>query len=149
MKRFIPIKYTLGMVFLFWLVPVAIFLALFFFVNMNDHTIAISIFLGCLAVFGGPVAYIANLDNASVVIENGMLTNNINDGTLHFGWTEEIGDINSIKIVNTNDVSKIYKNCKAKKVLLIDFGYGNVKYIAVGLFTKYQIKKMMQILQPM
>lgn len=60
------------------------------------------------------------------------------------GWVEEIKNIKNIKITTRQECQKYYKNCHAKKVILIDFGNGNVKYIALTWFTNRQSEKILQ-----
>ena len=142
MKRFVPLKYILGMIVLFFIVPVTVI-----FLILNDETIAICIFLGALPIVGLPVYY-KNQENASIVFTEGQIINYINDGTSNFGWAEEIADIKSVRLVGKEDVQKYYKQYNKQKALLIDFGQGNIKYIHVGLFSKRQIQKIMKLLTP-
>ena len=44
-------------------------------------------------------------------------------------------------------VKKIFKNCKSKKVLLIDFCLYNIKYISVSLFTNNQINQILKYIE--
>jgi hypothetical protein len=67
----------------------------------------------------------------------------MNDGTSNFGWTEEIKSIKKIEVADNKQVKKHFKNCKSNKVLLIDFGFNNFKYISVSLFTNFQINKIL------
>ena len=98
-------------------------------------------------IIAGPFVYVKNRENASVVIENNKLTNYVNDGTLNFGWTEEISKIQSIELVGKNEVRQYYANCKSNRLLLIDFGSGNMKYISISLFSKGQVQKIMNLLK--
>ena len=143
MKRFVPIKYIFGMIALFFLLPLflAFFITLVF--GFNHYTITVTIFLVAV-VISGPFVYIWNLGAASIIIEDGRLHNYIIDGTMNNGWIEDIKDIKTIEVTSCEKAQKYYKNCKAKKVLLIDFGAYNVKYIAVTLFTKRQIAQILK-----
>ena len=134
------------MLVIFFAVPVMSFLLLVLTVGLNDLIVAIGVFLGGLIIIG-PFVYFKNRENASIVIENNTLTNYMNDGTANFGWTEEIEKIKRIEITDGENAKKYYKNCRAKKVLLLDFGSYNIKYISVGLFTDNQIKKILECLQ--
>ena len=95
-------------------------------------------------MISGPFVYIWNLGATSIVIKDGRLHNNIIDGTSNNGWIEDIKGIKTITVTSCEQVQKYYKNCKAKKVLLIDFGAYNVKYIAITLFTKRQITQILK-----
>ena len=143
MKKYVPLKYLLGMILMFFIAPIVIVLLMVFVIGLNDFTIAISLFFGALFLLG-PFVYFKNQENASIVIKNNTITNHINDGTSNFGWTEEIGSIRKITLVNNEVIKKHFKNCKAKKVLLIDLGEYNVKYISASLFTKHQIKRILK-----
>ena len=143
MKKFVPFKYILGMIALFFVIPMSFILLIVFEIGFNDLTIAITMFLVAL-ILSGPIAYYYNQGNASIVIENNSITNDLNDGTLNFGWTEEIQNIKKIELVTRSEAQKYYKNCRSKKVLLIDFGSYNVKYIPMDLFTRCQIKRIIK-----
>lgn len=146
MKRFVPLKYILGMCALFLVLPTIAISLLLYFIGVNDVTIAICIFLGVL-VISGPFVYFQNLENTSILFEEGRIVNYINDGTANFGWAEEIKKINKIEIADNEKVKKFFKNCKSKKVLLIDFGFNNVKYISLSLFTKNQINGILKCIE--
>lgn len=141
-KKYIPLKYVLGMAMLFVLIPILCILLIIFVIGFSKLTITISMFLGVL-IISGPIAYFKNQENASVVFENDTITNYMNDGTSNFGWTEEIKRIKRIELVDNNKAKEYFKNCKSNKVLLLDFGAHNVKYISVGLFTKAQIDRIL------
>ena len=146
MKKYVPLIYILGMLGLFLIIPITVIFLIIFIVGINDLTSAICMFLGLLVIIG-PFIYIKNEDNASIVIRNNTLTNYINDGTLNFGLTEEINKIQKIVLVDNAELKKYFKNCKAKKALLIDFGSYNIKYISLSLFTKNQIKQILKDLK--
>lgn len=146
MKKYIPFKYILGMIGLFLVMPIIMIFILLKLIGVYDITIAFSLFFGFLIIIG-PLVYVKNLINASVVVDKDTITNNINDGTLNFGWTEELNKIKKVELVNKSEVQKIYKNCHSNKAILIDFGGYNIKYISVNLFTKRQIKKLIQHLE--
>ncbi len=131
---------------LFLVVPLSFILLITYVIGVNDFTIAINIFLSAL-IFFGPFAYFKNQENASIIIKNNQIINYINDGTSNFGWTEEITIIKSIEIVSNEKIKKYYANCSAKKVLLIDFGYYNIKYISMDLFTNSQIEQILRYIQ--
>ncbi|MBR7151951.1 MAG: hypothetical protein IKD02_06425 [Clostridia bacterium] len=146
MKRFVPLKYVLGMGVLFLIVPLLGLSWIVYNAELNDVTITICFFLVGLIICG-PVAYFQNQENASIVFEKGQIINYINDGTLNFGWAEEIKKIKRIEICNNDKVKEIFKNCKSKKVMLIDFGSYNIKYISVSLFTNNQINQIIKYIK--
>ena len=143
MKRYVPLKYILGMIVLFFIIPSTLIYVLIYFVGLNKLTISICILLVFFVIFS-PVVYYKNQENASIVVTHNKIINYMNDGTMNFGWEEEIKNIKKIEVVNNAEVKKYYKNCKAKKALLIDFGSYNVKYISVSLFTTKQIEKIIE-----
>lgn len=146
MKRFFPLKYVLGMGVLFLIVPLLGLSWIVYNAELNDVTITICFFLVGLIICG-PVAYFQNQENASIVFEKGQIINYINDGTLNFGWAEEIKKIKRIEICNNDKAKEIFKNCKSKKVMLIDFGSYNIKYIPVSLFTNNQINQIIKYIK--
>lgn len=81
-----------------------------------------------------------------LVIKNGIIKNNIMDGTNNDGWCESISNIRKIELVGKEEVQKYFKQFNKSKAILIDFGNYDVKYIYVGLFSKRQIKKIMKLL---
>ena len=142
MKRFVPLKYIFGMITIFFVIPILVMLLIGFVIGFNKFTIVVTMFLVFLTL-AGPYFYYLNLNAASIVIKDDKLYNNIIDGTLNNGWVEDIKDIQKIQVTCREKVHKYYKNCKAKKVLLIDFGSYNIKYIAVTMFTKRQINQIL------
>ena len=81
-----------------------------------------------------------------LIIKNGVISNNIMDGTNNDGWCESISNIRKIELVWKEEVQKYFKQFNKSKAILIDFGNYNVKYIYAGLFSKRQIKKIMKLL---
>ena len=81
-----------------------------------------------------------------LIIKNGIIENNIMDGTNNDGWCESISNIRKIELVGKEEVQKYFKQFNKSKAILIDFGSYNVKYIYAGLFSKRQIKKIMKLL---
>ena len=81
-----------------------------------------------------------------LIIKNGVISNNIMDGTNNDGWCESISNIRKIELVGKEEVQKYFKQFNKSKAILIDFGNYNVKYIYAGLFSKRQIKKIMKLL---
>lgn len=146
MKKYVPLKYIFGMLGLFLLIPCAAILILLKIVGIYDIAFAFIAFFGFLIVIG-PIVFIKNTENASVIITETTLTNYMNDGTSNFGWSAEIDTIKAVKLAENRELTKIFKNCRTKKAILIDFGAGNIKYISVSLFSKRQIKNMLDNLE--
>ena len=147
MKKFVPLKYILGMIALFLIIPMSIILLIAFVIGYNDFTVAISIFLGAL-VISGPFTYFHNQECASIVIHNNTITNYISDGTDNFGWCEELSKVKKVQIVDKIEVQKYFKQFNKKQAILIDFGNCNIKYIYIGLFSKSQIRKLIELISP-
>lgn len=146
MKKYVPFKYVLGMVGLYVIMPVLMIYVLLELIGIYSFTIGLSLlFVGLIII--GPFVFAMNSENASVIIDESTITNYMNDGTRNFGWTEERREIKSIKIATKEEVQEVYKDCRAKKALLIDFGGHNIKYISVSLFTNSQISKMLKHLR--
>jgi len=143
MKKYVPLKYILGMIALFFVIPLSLILLIIFVIGFNDLTIAITIFLCGTIILLGPAAYYHNQESASIVIQNNTITNYMADSTLNHGWTEEIKNIKKIELVGKEEVRKYYKHFKSKKALLIDFGSHKIQYISVSLFTNKQIKQIL------
>ena len=81
-----------------------------------------------------------------LIIKNGTISNFIFDGTNNDGWCENISDIKKIELVGKEEIQKHFKQFNKSKAILIDFGNYNVKYIYAGLFSKKQIKKIINLL---
>ena len=145
MKRFIPLKYVLGMAVLFLILPVSLILLINLTLELTDITSRICIFLGC-QIIAGPFVYCWNQENACIIIQNNTIKNCMSDGTLNFRWTEEIEKIQRIELISQE--KKEYWGGKVikRKVILIDFGFGNIKYICVDLFTNGQIEQIINYL---
>ena len=146
MKRFIPARYTCITFSLYFILPILLFYVALNFINYSRIQYTIIGFSVVILVFG-PYIYWRFLDGASVIIDKTMITNLVRDGTYNEGWAEEISRIQSVALVDNIAVKKYYYNCKSKKALLIDFGRGNVKYIAMDEFTKGQRKRLLELLQ--
>jgi len=89
---------------------------------------------------------LTNPEFFKLIIKNGVISNNIMDGTNNDGWCESISNIRKIELVGKEEVKKYFKQFNKSKAILIDFGNYNVKYIYAGLFSKRQIRKIMKLL---
>ncbi len=143
MKRYVPIKYTVLMAFLFFIIPVLSAITL-----LTAFEISRPVIWACVCsiglIFVGPVIYTQNLKCSSIAIDSHTVTNYISDGTRNFGWTEEIRKIRSIKLVSREEVREHFPNCNCRTALLIDFGAYNMKYISMDFFSERQIQKIIE-----
>ena len=147
MKRYMPLKYIFGIVGIFVIIPLSLMGILLSVLGTKiSFVVSFCMFL-CFCPLVLPIVLVLNRDNASIIISDTVLINNINDGTLNFGWEEELNRITDVKLMDGAEVKKYYKNCRAKRALLIHFGNYNVKYISVDLFTKQQINIIIQRLK--
>ena len=148
-QRYTPFKYVLGMIGLFGLFPALMIYLFLGPIPYNDYTVTVVVFFAAWIVFLGPVTFIINRNNASIVINGKQLMNFMNDGrrTYYGGsafiWEENVEKIQSMILTDKTAVQEWYPKCRAKKVLLFDFGGGNVKFISVSLFTEKQLKTIM------
>jgi hypothetical protein len=90
--------------------------------------------------------FIFSTEYCKLIIKNGTISNFIFDGTNNDGWCENISDIKKIELVGKEEIQKHFKQFNKSKAILIDFGNYNVKYIYAGLFSKKQIKKIINLL---
>ena len=90
--------------------------------------------------------FVFSPEYCKLIIKNGTISNFIFDGTNNGGWCENISNIKKIELVGKEEIQKHFKQFKKSKAILIDFGNYNFKYIYAGLFSKKQIKKIIQIL---
>lgn len=145
-KRFVPIMLIIvyiasallisGIVVLFWLL-----------LGAHQITITLTGAYGVLILIYIPrIAYLWR-DDSSIVIDETTIACLLVDGKTNNGqWVEEIKNIISIKIGTKEDCREYYKNCSSKRVILIDFGNGNIKYIPLTGFTRHQANQMINII---
>ena len=91
--------------------------------------------------------FIASPEYCKLIIKDGTISNFVFDGTRNDGWCESISNIKKIELVGKEEVQKHFKQFKKSKAILIDFGNCNIKYIYAGLFSKKQIKKIINLLK--
>ena len=91
--------------------------------------------------------FIASPEYCKLIIKDGTISNFVFDGTRNDGWCESISIIKKIELVGKEEVQKHFKKFKKSKAILIDFGNCNIKYIYAGLFSKKQIKKIINLLK--
>ncbi len=146
MKRFVAIKGIVLLIFSFIIPEIIIAILLLCLVEpceWRNYGIVICL----IAVICTIIELFYLKLSSSIVITETVIKNDFSDGTRNEGWIEEISEIQSYKITDCKEGQKYYKNCKAKKILLIDFGNGNVKYIAMSWFTKKQIEKILATIE--
>ena len=146
-KRFIPAMLIVlyiciaiilaGIVTLFWVL-----------LGVHPISIGISVGYGCIIVFFIPLVACSWKSNSSVIIEENAIFCLLLDGKTNNGhWIETIENIKSIKVTTKEEVQEYYKNCHSKRIILIDFEGGNVKYIPLTGFTKKQTMRMLQTIE--
>ncbi len=146
MKRFVAIKSILLFVFIFILPAIIVGTLLLCLVEPCEWRNFVVAF--CVAAIVAAIIAIVSMRYCeAVVITDTSLENLFSDGTRNWGWIEELSEIISLKVTDRNEGKKYYKNCRVKKILLIDFGNGNVKYIAMSWFTKKQIEKILATIE--
>ena len=144
-KRFTPIMYIIILGTLYCVIPTLISVILWYFVDCTSLNVTSSLLAGLLTI-GFPVVLYYNRESASVVITETTIENYMNDNT-DYMWVEEIVNLKSVKRTTGKECRQYYKGCKAKKVILLDFGNGNIKYIASGLFTRKEEKKIVEAIE--
>ncbi len=92
------------------------------------------------------ISFIVSPEYCKLIINKRTISNFIFDGTNNDGWCENISNIKKIELVGKEEVQKYFKQFKKNKAILIDFGNYNVKYIYAGLFSKRQIKRIINLL---
>ena len=145
-KRFIPARYTCVVLLLYLVLPILLLYVALSFVNYSRIRYTM-IWLSAAFLALGPYICWRGLEGASVIIDKTMITNLVRDRTDNWGWSEELNKIQSVSLVGNAAVKPYYYNCKSKCAMLIDFGRGNVKYIAMDEFTKGQRKRLLKLLQ--
>lgn len=147
MKRFIPIKYVMGLT-IFWLMlfPIGSFACLYILVGLIvDYRLpvyAIFVFLSVGIYF--EISALLTKELNSVVFTDESVSNYILDGTNNDGWTEALSDVKSVELMEKNEIKQYYKQFNKNKGILIDFGNHNIKYIYAGGFSKRQIEKIIR-----
>lgn len=147
----IPVKYIVVLsIFCLIICPIMFYIVSFilFYVLTLGNTIVpyYVVFIVMAAGLVYECVVIFPLDYEKLIIKDGTISNWIFDGTHNEGWCEEILNIKKVELVGKEEVQKYYKEYKGKKAILIDFGNYKVRYIHVGLFSKRQIKKIMNLL---
>ncbi len=152
MKKIIPVKFIIFLTvicliifpMLLYLLPLIIFYLLTFGNSIVPYyVIFIGVVLGAII----EICFVLSPEYCKLVIENGRISNFIYDGTNNDGWCENISKIRKIELVEKEKVQKHFKQFKKNKAILIDFGNYNIKYIYAGLFSKRQIKRIINILE--
>lgn len=151
--KMIPVKFIIILSLICILIfPICFYLIgfLVFYLLTLGNSIVPFYFIFILIGFGALFEFLALITPRffKLIVKNGIIENNIMDGTNNDGWREEIANIKSVALVSKEEVQKYYRQFNKRKAILIDFGQGNIKYIHVGLFSKRQIQKIMKLLTP-
>ena len=149
--KMIPVKFIIILSLICILIfPICFYLIgfLVFYLLTLGNSIVPFYFIFILIGFGALFEFLALITPRffKLIIKNGIIENNIIDGTNNDGWCESISNIRKIELVGKEEVQKYFKQFNKSKAILIDFGNYNVKYIYAGLFSKRQIKKIMKLL---
>ena len=147
MKRFVAIKGIVLFILIFIVPAIIVGILLLVYLPESCEWRNIGIILCSGTVIAAIIAIVSMRYCEAVVITDTSIENIFSDGTRNWGWIEEPSEIQSYKITDCNEGKKYYKNCRVKKILLIDFGNGNVKYIAMSWFTKKQIEKILATIE--
>ena len=145
-KRYVAASYLFVMYACYLVLPLFLLWIAFSFVTYDRIRWYMVGFSGAALMLGPYIGW-RFLDGASVVVDKTMITNLVRDRTDNWGWSEELNKIQSVSLVGNAAVKPYYYNCKSKCAMLIDFGRGNVKYIAMDEFTKGQRKRLLKLLQ--
>ncbi len=143
-KRFFPIK--LIYIYAILVIVLSIILVLLWIFWGDISLVGLTISWGGIIIFI-PIFVFFHRKDMSVVISEKVISNYSIDKNASSFWTEEIVNLRSIKITSGDECRKYYKGCKEKKVILLDFGNGNIKYIPISLFTKKQAEKIVETIE--
>ncbi len=151
-KTIIPAKYVLIIVFasmimfpfLLYVVPLVVFYIFTFGNSIVPYQV---VFVGISfgAFLGFHFIFLPGYNK--LIIKNGTICNYIVDNTNNDGWCEDISNIKKVKLVGKQEVQKYYSQFNKSKAILIDFGNYNIKYIYAGMFSKRQIRKIINLLE--
>jgi len=150
--KIIPVKFvfilTIVCLIIFPILFYAVSFLLFYILTIGNsivpyYVIFIEMVFGVIIGIG----FIFSPEYCKLIIKNGTISNFIFDGTNNDGWCESISNIKKIELVGKEEIQKHFKQFKKSKAILIDFGNYNIKYIYAGLFSKKQIKKIINLLK--
>ena len=149
--KIIPVKFIVGLTIIFLIIfPILFYIISFilFYILTIGNSIVPYYVIFIVMIFGMlmEISFIVSPEYCKLIIKNGTISNFIYDGTDNDGWCENISNIKKIELVGKEEVQKYFKQFKKSKAILIDFGNYNIKYIYAGLFSKKQIKKIMNLL---
>ena len=149
--KIIPVKFIVGLSIICLIIfPVLFYIVgfvLFYILTIGNSIVPYYVIFIVMAVgIIIEIMFIVSPEYCKLVIENGKISNFIFDGTNNDGWCESISNIRKIELVGKEEIQKSFKQFNKSKAVLIDFGNYNVKYIYAGLFSKRQIKKIINLL---
>lgn len=151
MKKIIPVKFIIILTIICLIIfPILLYLLpliIFYLLSLGNSIVPYYvIFIGIAFGVIIEILFMLSPEYCKLIIKNGTVSNFIIDGTNNDGWCENISNIKKIEIVGKEGVQKHFKQFKKSKAILIDFGNYNIKYIYAGLFSKRQIKKIINLL---
>ena len=160
LKIIIPVKFIIGLTFICLIMfPILLYLVLYLgaqlltflfnyiFLIRGNLIIPYQVIFFCIP-FGIIIVfwYLLTPEYCKLIIKDNTISNFIFDGTENDGWRESISNVKSVKYVGKEEVQKYYTQFNKSKAILIDFGNYNIKYIYAGLFSKRQIRKLIELL---
>lgn len=146
-KRFIPIKYVILNVSICIILPLILVGVIWGIWGLTYITIPMGIILLLIVLVLSPILFYQNKDSSCIKISSTKIENPIVDRTRNNGWVEELANIQSVKITTKEECRNYYKDCSSKRVLLIDFGNGNIRYIALDWFSKRQSEMILSTIK--
>ncbi len=149
MKKIIPVKFVICLtIFCLIIFPILAFILFYVLVDLItvDKMPLYCFFLFLLLGIGCEICCLCAPEYCKLIIKNGTISNFIFDGTNNDGWCESISNVKKAELVGRTEVQKHFKQFKKNKAILIDFGNYNIKYIYAGLFSKKQIKLILNFI---
>lgn len=147
-KKFVPIKHIIFLFILFIFLPLSIALTIIYLLELNKILIAICIFLFACPIIG-IVILVIDKTNIEIDLVKNLITNNIQHPGDDWNWSENIREIKNIEKIIVNKEMKeriVEKKFIFKNFLVIECINNDKKYISISLFTKKQIKKIINII---
>lgn len=144
MKKFHQLKTALSLVILAVVLCIIVGIH-WLFIGYCGWTLGLTVICGLYSLLFIPLLLWQYYKHFYVIVDNSSISCEvIDDKTDNGGWVEDLENVKSVKITTKEECQKYYKNCNSKKVILIDFGNGNVKYIALKWFTAKQAQKIVK-----
>ena len=142
-KKFIPIKYIIGIIILFVILPI-VFLIFLLATDFLKGDLKFVLIVTCAFLpLVGTFIFIPNNSTASMLVVDGKeIYNFIPNGTIDYFWHADITENTKVRIALKSEIYRLFKNKRTKVGLVFDFGDGIVRYVSCNLFSKNQIIKI-------